>query len=146
MTHVELKVRREKGLCYNYDDKYAPSHKCKSKFFLLIGDDELQNSVLWEEISVGEDTTNSSISFVLEVIMHAQSGQISLRTIRVTGRIGDHYVNVLIDNGSTHNFIQEMVAHQLGLSITPSKQFRVYIGNGDFLICDNSCAEVKLCL
>ena len=42
--------------------------------------------------------------------------------------------------------MQERVVQQLGLPITPSKQFNVYIGNGDFLICDSSCVEVKLCL
>ena len=39
-----------------------------------------------------------------------------------------------------------MVAHQLGLSISPSKQFKVYISNGDCLNCDSKYAEVKLCL
>ena len=34
-TPVELKVRREKGLCYNCDNKFAPGHKCKSNFFFF---------------------------------------------------------------------------------------------------------------
>ena len=33
LSPTELKLRREKGLCYNCDDKYVPSHKCKFKFF-----------------------------------------------------------------------------------------------------------------
>ena len=40
----------------------------------------------------------------------------------------------------------EKIANQLGLPITPSKQFKVYIGNGYFWVCDNSCIEVQLCL
>ena len=34
----------------------------------------------------------------------------------------------------------------MGLPITPSKEFKVYIGNGDFLLCNSSCQEVKLWL
>ena len=34
----------------------------------------------------------------------------------------------------------------MGLPITSSKQFNVYIGNEDFLLCDSSCVQVKLCL
>ena len=62
------------------------------------------------------------------------------------GRIGNQCVQILIDSGSTHTFIQKRIVHQLGLLVTPSKQFKVYIGNGDFLVCDSNCVEVKLCL
>ena len=33
-----MEERKKKGLCYNFDDKWAPGHKCKSaKLFLLEG-------------------------------------------------------------------------------------------------------------
>ena len=37
LSPFELKIRRVKSLCYNCDDKYAPGHKCKIKFFYLLG-------------------------------------------------------------------------------------------------------------
>ena len=74
-----------------------------------------------QELDIIVDTTDSSVFVVPEVSMHALASQISSRTIRIKGRIGNHYVHILIDSGSTHNFIQERVVHQLGLSITPSK-------------------------
>ena len=43
--------------------------------------------------------------------MHALVGQFNPKTIRVKGRIDKHYVNVLVDSESTHNFIQERVAN-----------------------------------
>ena len=133
-------------LCYNCDEKCAPGHKCKAKFFLLIGEDEDQKSMMIQEKELVIDNSDSSLTAFPEVSMHALTGKISPRTIRVKGRIGNHYVYILIDTGSTHNVIQEMIVHQLGLSIIPSKHFKVYIGNEDFLVCDNSCVEVKLCL
>ena len=140
-----MKIRREKGLRYNYDDKYSPDHKCKPKIFLLIGDEKEQYSFIIEEVGAKGDATEIFISVIPEVSMHALAGQISPRTIRVKGQIGNHYVHVLIDSGNAHNFIQERVVQQLGLPIAPSKHFKVYIGNRNFLICDSSCLEVKLC-
>jgi len=32
----ERVVRREKGLCFNCDEKFSPNHNCKARFFLLI--------------------------------------------------------------------------------------------------------------
>ena len=72
-------------MCYNCADKFAPGHKCKSKFFLLVGDDEGQDYALLEKLSTEEDTTVSSNFVVPEVSMHALSFEISPRTIKVTG-------------------------------------------------------------
>ena len=149
LSPAELKLRREKGLCYNCDEKYAPGHKCKSKFFLLMGEDDEEgetNHMVLDEINEEGHTDYPIDNSIPEVSMHALAGQFNPRTIRVKGRIDNHYVNVLVDSGSTHNFMQERIANQMGLPIIPSKQFKVFIGNGDFLICDSKCVAVQLCI
>ena len=40
LTPVELREKREKGLCYNCDKKYHATHRCRSKFLLLMGTDD----------------------------------------------------------------------------------------------------------
>lgn len=40
LTPAKLQSRREKGLCYNCDERYFPGHKCKSQFFLLLEHDD----------------------------------------------------------------------------------------------------------
>ena len=40
LSPAKLKIRREKGLCYNCDEKYALGHKCKGNFFLLISEEK----------------------------------------------------------------------------------------------------------
>ncbi|GAV90943.1 hypothetical protein CFOL_v3_34343, partial [Cephalotus follicularis] len=40
LTSNEIAARREKGLCYNCDKKFKPGHKCKSKFLVLLADNE----------------------------------------------------------------------------------------------------------
>lgn len=36
LTYEEMLARHEKGLCYNYDEKFHLGHKCKARFFLLV--------------------------------------------------------------------------------------------------------------
>ncbi|GFS41442.1 actin-like ATPase superfamily protein [Actinidia rufa] len=90
------------------------------------GDDEEQDAAPIEELSTEKLSTISSNNTIPEVSMPALSGHISPRTIRVKGQIINHSVNIFIDSGSTHNFIQERIVHRLGLSVVPSKQFRVH--------------------
>ena len=50
----------------------------------------------------------------------------------------------MIDSGSTHNFIKLALAERLGLAIHHTTNFRVYIGNGDFLVCKQFSPQVNL--
>nr|GEV70443.1 transposon Ty3-G Gag-Pol polyprotein [Tanacetum cinerariifolium] len=45
---------------------------------------------------------------------------------------------------STHNFVQPEVLEKMKLPITTMKQFKVYIGSGETLLCENLCSRVKL--
>lgn len=40
LTSAEMAARREKGLCYNCDEKYVFGHKCKHKVFYMAMDEE----------------------------------------------------------------------------------------------------------
>lgn len=35
-----MALRREQGLCFNCDEKFVKGHKCSSKFFIMIVDDD----------------------------------------------------------------------------------------------------------
>lgn len=51
---------------------------------------------------------------------------------------------VLIDSGSTHNFIRLEVAEKLKLPVQATQPFHVYIGNGDSLLCQFHCPQTAL--
>lgn len=48
LSYVEIKDKRERGLCYNCKDKWSPNHRCKGKYLLLFGDDEDDIEVMIE--------------------------------------------------------------------------------------------------
>lgn len=53
-------------------------------------------------------------------------------------------LSVLIDSGSTHNFVQVAAARRLKWPISPIQQFKVVIGSGDKLCCNKICKNVEL--
>ncbi|GAV64995.1 RVP_2 domain-containing protein [Cephalotus follicularis] len=72
------------------------------------------------------------------------AGQHSPKSIRITGVYLEHKLHVLIDNGSTHNFIQERIAQKLNMAVVPCKPFKVLVGNGEAIYCTKQCKGIKL--
>ncbi|KAH9765934.1 hypothetical protein KPL70_002017 [Citrus sinensis] len=143
LTRAELHDKHEKGLCYNCDQKYSANHRCRSKFLLLMGTNDNEPASFEQELppeSVEEVITGDISS------LNALAGQINPRSLRLISEVGSHSFQVLIDSGSTHNFIKPTVAERMGLPIQPTAPFRVYIGNGDFIVCKYFCPQVALTL
>ncbi|GJX77267.1 ty3-gypsy retrotransposon protein [Tanacetum coccineum] len=60
------------------------------------------------------------------------------------GTLGSGRVHILIDNRGTHNYVQPRVVERMHLPITCTKPFKVYIGSGETLLCENMCAQVTI--
>ena len=78
--------------------------------------------------------------------LNTLAGQGNPRSLRLQGNISNQSFQVLIDSGSTHNFIKPAIMEKLGLSVKPTTPFRVYIGNGDHLLCSYYCPHVTIVL
>ncbi|XP_043714700.1 uncharacterized protein LOC122663059 [Telopea speciosissima] len=141
----EMKARRDKGLCYNCDEKFVAGHRCKGKLFMLSLDDSQLIEVIDNNLDVAHGATSTDdIEAVPEISFHALASQFNPKTLRLNGFFNEHQLHILIDSGSTHNFIQESVAIATNCPICPTKAFKVYIGNGDFLMCNQQCKGVSL--
>ena len=51
MSPSELREKKEKGLCYNCDQKYTPTHRCRSRFLLLLGIDDDDGQLLESDLA-----------------------------------------------------------------------------------------------
>lgn len=128
----EMAARREKGLCYNCDDKFSPGHKCKGRFFLIIAENEDDS----EPQSPPPSLPNISEELpAAQISLNALSGTPAPETFRLCGQIGCSRVTILIDGGSTHNFMQTRVAKFLQLPTTSTPALKVTVGNGTTLDC-----------
>jgi predicted aspartyl protease len=66
-----------------------------------------------------------------EISLHALVGQPHHPVLMVQGSINSAKVSVLIDCGSTHNFLTDSLVPRLGLPTHDIVPFGVKIGNGD---------------
>nr|GEX94179.1 retrovirus-related Pol polyprotein from transposon 297 family [Tanacetum cinerariifolium] len=104
---------------------------------LGIGEDDDLGDMVTDE---GDDAVeNEEISILNSLIGHGGP-----RSFQCWGKIGKGDVHVLIDNGSTHNFIRPDVVEKLCLPTQFTKVFKVYIGRGETLLCENMCAHVAI--
>lgn len=135
---MEIQEKRAKGECYNCDQKWSISHKCKNQYLLLVGEDDANQEV-------GEDGEEDEIAIQGDISsLSTLSGTEKSRSLRLWGRIDERQMHVLIDSGSTHNFVRPDVAERLGIPISTISPFRVYVGSGDSLICRYKCERLEI--
>ncbi|GJY31067.1 ty3-gypsy retrotransposon protein [Tanacetum coccineum] len=88
----------------------------------------------------GEDAFKSGDILILNLLI----GYRSPRSLQLWGKISKGDVHVLIDNGSTHNFICPDVVEKMCLPIKSTKAFKLYIGSRESLLCKSVCLSVTL--
>lgn len=136
LSSSEMKERRDKGLCYNCDDKYSPGHRCKTQRLYLLDGAPVENDETEEE--TGDSQLVRTEDFP-EISLHAISGTLNPQTMRLKGTIGKHSVVVLVDSGSAHNFIDLMTARKTGVNIRREGTMEVMVANGDKLHSSGCC-------
>ncbi|RWV93677.1 hypothetical protein GW17_00043854 [Ensete ventricosum] len=78
--------------------------------------------------------------------VHALAGYSNPQTMKVGGLLKQQPITVLIDTGSTNNFINSKVAACMTLQIEGYNKFDVKVIDGRILNCDQRCPQVKLFL
>ncbi|KAL5734003.1 hypothetical protein ACOSP7_031864 [Xanthoceras sorbifolium] len=72
------------------------------------------------------------------------SGTTHPQTIRVMSKLRNKEIIMLIDGGSTHNFIDQTVAEKFSLLIIRDKKFQVMVGNKERIECTDHCLALTL--
>lgn len=103
----ELASRRERGLCFNCDKRFHHECKCASRVFLLIADEE--EVILEDPVEMDQPPDPPDINNLVsaQISLHSLLGHLAPETLRLLGHVANHQVVILVDGGSTHNFIQE---------------------------------------
>lgn len=150
LTLEELNDKKRRGICFHCDEKFIPGHDCKKKKLYLImeerDDSECKNeelTVIWEADSVVEETNQQDDA---GISLHAIMGSRSSSTIKIQGWLKNKPISVLVDSGSTHNFIAQSLVKQLRLPVTPCSEFKVQVANGEKLSCSSKIDNIKWCM
>ncbi|XP_042041401.1 uncharacterized protein LOC121786862 [Salvia splendens] len=137
---AEKSERSRKGLCWHCPEKYVPGHVCAVKLLCYVGEEDDDDAPPATDYQLQEDQViTEDLSH-----LHSLNGNSRSRPFRVTGNIGVTEVGVLIDTGSTHDFLHPRIAERLQLALTPIHPFRVYVGNGASLLCAHVSRRTKL--
>ena len=135
-----MQARRDKGLCYNCDVKFVPGHKCKNQQVYM-----LETMLESEEVEENEEaTTRETQQTVPEISLHALSRVDTPQTMHVRGMIQGKPLHILIDSGSTHNFVNLKFARRMDCCKAPAPTFQVMVANGDRPRCDEIYLAVPI--
>ncbi|XP_019257770.1 PREDICTED: uncharacterized protein LOC109235985 [Nicotiana attenuata] len=142
LTAAEMNDKRSKGLCFFCDEKYIPGHKCKNnkQLYLLevIEGEELEVDEV--EMTTGDMVDSNEF---MAISLQAFTSAAGYQTIRVTGYHEKRPLQVLIDTGSTHNFIDELVAAKLGCKACSIQRQSVSVADGRKVQTASVCKDMK---
>jgi DNA-binding ferritin-like protein len=75
---------------------------------------------------------------------NALAGISTPQALKIEGYIKKKKVIVLIDSGSTHNFIHDKLAKDLNCFVYPAPEFQVMIAYGGTINCSGKCNKINL--
>lgn len=139
----ELEERKAKGLCFTCNEKYTRGHQCKKRqLYALDGEEKDQVQEQLQE-NEEEDPEIQEPNGELQISINALTGSVSYRTMRIQGNVKKKLIIILIDSGSTHNFLNLDVVKRVGVNITETDPLPVSIADGTKLISTAVCLGFK---
>jgi hypothetical protein len=152
ISTAHMKERRSKGLCYTCDEKWNPSHVCKTpKLYLMQvieGNKGEHSKEVYFDYEEGEGGEKASLiarnSEHPKISLHAISRSPSPNTIRLVGTIRQQRVIILVDSGSTHNFVDPYIARKAKLQCLVKEIITVKVANGDVITSEGKCLAMAI--
>ena len=80
------------------------------------------------------------------ITFYALIGTPTLGIMRVRGKINGNRLMLLVDKGSTHNFVDALVVFSLQLKVDVSRILEVMVANGTVVRTQVFCSSVPMCV
>lgn len=136
--------KRKKGLCFWCDEKYDLGHVCQRKQLYKVEvwsderDDENMDGA--GEIEIEEEVVEEA-----HLSIHAMSGMTvpNFHTMKVHGRVGNKEFSILMDGGSSHNFIHPNMITKFGIRTQQLGKIAVALASGGRMMSSTYCKEFK---
>ena len=144
--HIPAEVRAEKmakGLCYYCDKPYDRSHKCQFKEAQLFTVEIPGQVEIWEPDLCEVDLAGEETLAEPQISVNALTGNHGFHTMRVRGMCNGVVLQILIDSGSTHNFLDINIAKQLGCKIQGIPPQAVSVADGNHLACQSMSKDFQ---
>lgn len=108
-TSAEIDAKRAKGLCFWCDERFTFGHKCANRklYSLVLEQAEVDEEAGDSDSQETEEDEGATLSLHA---LHGVEMTGSNQTMRLLGYFKKRKLNVFIDSGSTHNFLDQAVA------------------------------------
>lgn len=103
-----MKYRKAMGLCFKCGAKWGPQHKCAASVPLHMVEEVWQ--LLSDQEPVLVSSSESDDDELMALSEHALKGISAPYTLKLAASIHNFKSIVLVDSGSSHNFISEHLA------------------------------------
>lgn len=128
-------ARRARGECFKCGEKWGPGHKCPKSVQLHILEELLEVFQIGDANEGEAEEGDSGSEEELVISECAMTGSSGRKTIRLEGLIQKHHLLILVDSGSTSNFLAERVAEKLNLPVRGTTLSQVTIADGGKMTC-----------
>ncbi|GJU39438.1 reverse transcriptase [Tanacetum coccineum] len=117
------------------------THFNKSMFSIeVLGEDEMPDSVEELEEQVTEEVVAEPVIYPY-ISLNALAGVNTFHTMRIKGHVGKQDIHILVDSGSTHNFVDVLCAKRLGCEIRSICPLQVEVPGGNQMLSTSTCRQ-----
>ncbi|XP_048549353.1 uncharacterized protein LOC125528980 [Triticum urartu] len=130
------------GLCFKCGDRYSREHRCKPATQLptihvgdygeLLSDDAVHALDLLGAPAQPEPTPECCV-----LSTHAVTGTETPHTIRLRALVGNQVMLLLVDSGSTHNFISTAFVDRIKATSVTVPAVKVRVANEERMSCNS---------
>lgn len=137
LSRAEYNSRREKGLCFNCNEKYSFGHKCAKLFQIILRDDESDGTEEELEAEWMEQPPDGEIS------LQALHGVRTTNSMKLRGTVNKRPISIFIDSGSTHSYLNVSSVGELHCSLETTLPWIITVANGERTISREKCSRFK---
>lgn len=105
---------------------------------MMVADEE--EGLHFMEIGEGSSPTIVELEEYMEILVHAMAGNISPTNIKIKGLVKKQCLAILVDNGSTHSFLDPAAAKRSDSLITPTPTLQIIVADGNKFLSQAKCA------
>lgn len=99
-----MSARREKGLCYNFDEPFTAGHRCQVTYMMMTEEEEA--TYMGRENFVEEKNDHSTVLEEVELSLNTISEEDGVTTMRLIGEYDKQKLHIILDFGSYLSFLQ----------------------------------------
>lgn len=106
--------------------------------------DDSEATLLQLDVDKSDESRSEPKMVDAEITLYALLGRPSPGTMRIKRKINRYWLIILINTGSTHNFIDATIVYVLQLPLDSSATFEVKVANADSIRTQGVFSNVKV--